>query len=70
MKAYAKKSKFIRVPQLLFNPLRVKNECLREVYKPLAKRFFIWRKMMFRNGFLYQEFTANKLLTENVCPSL
>jgi hypothetical protein len=27
MRAYAKKSKFIRVPQLLFNPLRVKNEC-------------------------------------------
>jgi transcription elongation factor len=26
--------------------------------------------MMFRNGYLYQEFTANKLITENVCPSL
>ena len=26
MKAYAQKSKYIRVPQLLFNPLRVKNE--------------------------------------------
>ena len=26
--------------------------------------------MMFRNGFLYQEFKANKLVTENVCPSL
>jgi transcription elongation factor len=50
--------------------MRVKNECLREVYKPLNKRFYIWRKMMFRNGFLYQEFSANKLLTENVCPSL
>lgn len=25
---------------------------------------------MFRNGFLYQEFSANKLMTENVCPSL
>ena len=25
---------------------------------------------MFRNGYLYQEFTANKLITENVCPSL
>lgn len=25
---------------------------------------------MFRNGFLYQEFTASKLITENVCPSL
>lgn len=26
--------------------------------------------MLFRNGFLYQEFKANKLLTENICPSL
>jgi len=25
---------------------------------------------MFRNGFLYQEFKASKLITENVCPSL
>ena len=25
---------------------------------------------MFRNGYLYQEFTSSKLLTENVCPSL
>ena len=25
---------------------------------------------MFRNGFLYQEFNASKLITENVCPSL
>lgn len=25
---------------------------------------------MFRNGYLYQEFTASKLITENVCPSL
>lgn len=25
---------------------------------------------MFRNGFLYQEFNASKLMTENVCPSL
>lgn len=25
---------------------------------------------MFRNGYLYQEFLASKLITENVCPSL
>jgi len=25
---------------------------------------------MFRNGYLYQEFLASKLKTENVCPSL
>lgn len=63
-------SPFIRIPQLLFNPLRVKNECQRELYRPLQKNFYIWRKMMFRNGFLYQEFKSNKLITENVCPSL
>lgn len=45
-------------------------ECQRELYKPLRKQFYFWRKMMFRNGYLYQEFTANKLITENVCPSL
>jgi transcription elongation factor len=26
--------------------------------------------MMFRNGYLYQEFSSSKLITENVCPSL
>lgn len=36
----------------------------------MRKQFYFWRKMMFRNGYLYQEFTANKLITENVCPSL
>jgi|TARA_B110000285_G_scaffold168298_1_gene188222 hypothetical protein len=36
----------------------------------MRKNFYIWRNMMFRNGFLYQEFKANKLKTENVCPSL
>ena len=70
LRAYNKKSKFIRVNQLLFNPLRVKNECQREYYKPLRKNFYVWRNMMFRNGYLYQEFLASKLITENVCPSL
>lgn len=70
LRAYHKKSQFIRVPQVLFNPLRVKNECQRDWIKPMRKNFYIWRGMMFRNGYLYQEFTANKLLTENVCPSL
>lgn len=50
--------------------MRVKNECQRELYTPLDKNFYFWRKMMFRYGFLYQEFTASKLITENVCPSL
>lgn len=63
-------SEYIRIPQRLFNPLRVKEECQRELYRPLDKYFFFWRRMMFRNGFLYQEFAANKLITENVCPSL
>jgi transcription elongation factor len=70
LRAYSKQSPFIRVPQLLFNPMRVKSECQRELYKPLKKNFYCWRKMMFRNGFLYQEFSAAKLITENVCPSL
>ena len=70
LRAYNKKSKFIRVNQLLFNPLRVKNECQREYYKPLRKNFYVWRNMMFRNGYLYQEFLSSKLKTENVCPSL
>ena len=70
LKAYNKKSMFIRIPKQLFNPLRVKNECQKEFIKPLRKNFYVWRKMMFRNGFLYQEFNASKLITENVCPSL
>ena len=36
----------------------------------MRKNFYFWRGMMFRNGYLYQEFSANKLMTENVCPSL
>lgn len=63
-------SEYIRIPQRLFNPLRVKDECQCELYRPLEKSFYFWRRMMFRNGFLYQEFAANKLITENVCPSL
>jgi transcription elongation factor SPT5 len=70
LRSYNHSSPFIRIPPCLFNPLRVKNECQRELYRPLQKNFYIWRKMMFRNGFLYQEFKANKLITENVCPSL
>ena len=53
LKAYNKKSKYIRIPKLLFNTLRVKNECQKELYRPLGKNFYIWRKMMFRNGFLF-----------------
>ena len=53
LKAYNKKSHFIRIPKQLFNPLRVKNECQKEYIKSLRKNFYIWRKMMFRNGFLY-----------------
>lgn len=36
----------------------------------MKKNFYVWRKMMFRNGYLYQEIRASKLVTENVCPSL
>jgi hypothetical protein len=48
----------------------VKEECQREWIKGLRKNFYVWRGMLFRNGYLYQEFLASKLLTENVCPSL
>lgn len=56
-----KLSEFIRIPQKLFDPLRVKEECQRELYGPLNKTFYFWRRMMFRNGFLYQEVAASKL---------
>jgi len=70
LRAYNKKSSFIRIPQLLFNPQRVKDEVQKDFIKSLGKQFYVWRGMLFRNGYLYQEFTANKLLTENICPSL
>lgn len=71
LRVFAKRqSEFIRVPQNLFNPQRVSDECQREMYRPLGKYFYFWRRMMFRNGFLYQEFAASKLTTQNVCPSL
>ena len=63
-------SEHIRIAQKLFDPLRVKDECMREQYRPLEKYFYFWRRMMFRNGFLYQEFAASKLITENVSPAL
>ena len=71
LRVFAKKqSQYIRVAQNLFNPQRVSEECQRELYRPLGKYFYFWRRMMFRNGFLYQEFAASKLTTENVCPNL
>jgi len=70
LRSYNKKSQYIRIPQLLFNPLRVKHECQKDYIKGLRKNLYVWRGMLFRNGYLYQEFKANKLLTENVCPSL
>ena len=65
-----KQSEYIRIPQKLFDPVRVKDECMREIYRPMDKYFYFWRRMMFRNGFLYQEFAASRLITENVSPSL
>jgi transcription elongation factor len=54
----------------MFNPTFVKNECRKEVYRPLGKSFFIWKDMMFRNGMLYHTFRLSKLDVENVCPML
>lgn len=31
---------------------------------------YLWKDMMFRNGYLFQKFKINKLVHENVCPML
>lgn len=66
----AKSSELVRIPQRLFNPNLVKAECRKEFCKALKKNVYIWKDMMFRNGFLYQEFRINKLVIEDVCPML
>lgn len=63
-------SDFVKVPQRRFNPQLVKNQCRKEVYKPVGKSFYFWRDMMYRNGYLYHWFKINKLIHEDVCPML
>eukprot|EP00347_Sterkiella_histriomuscorum_P019259 403342330 len=58
------------VPQRLFNPQNVKNECTKDRFEPLQKNFFIWKEQMFRNGFLYYFFKINKLIIDKVEPRL
>ncbi|CDW77018.1 transcription elongation factor spt5 [Stylonychia lemnae] len=58
------------VPQKLFNPQHVKNECIKQRFEPLGKSFFIWKEQMFRNGFLYLYFKVNKLVYDKVGPRL
>lgn len=60
----------VKIPQRMFNPLLVKNDCRKDYYKPLEKNFYQWKDMMFRNGFLYHRFNISKLTHENVCPNL
>jgi hypothetical protein len=43
----------VRIPQRYFNPVHFQSECRKEVYKPLAKSFYFWNDMMFRNGMLF-----------------
>ena len=66
----AKNSDLVRIPQRLFNPNFVKNDCRKEFCKALQKSVYVWKDMMFRNGFLYHEFRISKLIIEDVCPML
>ena len=66
----AKNSELVRIPQRLFNPNLVKNECRKEFSKVLQKNVYVWKDLMFRNGFLYHEFRISKLVIEDVCPML
>ena len=49
----SKNSELVRIPQRYFNPSLVKTECRKEFNKMLQKKVYIWKDMMFRNGFLY-----------------
>ena len=60
----------MKIPQRLFNPELVKNEARPEYSRLLGKKVYMWKDLMFRNGFLYHRFPINKLKHENVCPML
>lgn len=47
-----------------------KNEAKLEHSHLLGKKVYIWKDLMFRNGFLYHRFPISKLKHENVCPML
>ena len=65
-----KNSHHVKIPQRLFNPSLVKNECRKEHSKLLGKNVYLWKDLMFRNGYFYHKFHINKLTHENVCPML
>ena len=65
-----KNSSHVKIPQRLFNPLQFKSECRKELSKIIGKNVYLWKDMMFRNGFLFHKFHINKLVHENVCPML
>ena len=65
-----KNSHHVKIPQRLFNPSLVKNECRKEHSKLLGKNVYLWKDLMFRNGYFYHKFHVNKLTHENVCPML
>ena len=65
-----KNQRHVKIPQRLFNPQLVKNEARLEHNRLLGKKVYIWKDLIFRNGFLYHRFPLSKLVHENVCPML
>ena len=62
--------KHVKIPQRFFNPELVKNEAKLEFSQLLGKKVYLWKDMMFRNGFFYHRFSISKLIHENVCPMI
>lgn len=60
----------MKIPQRFFNPELVKNEAKLEFSQLLGKKVYLWKDMMFRNGFFYHRFSISKLIHENVCPMI
>ncbi len=56
----------MRIPQKLFNPALVKNECMKEKNHKLGKSFYVWRNHMFRHGFIYKYMNVSKLIKEDL----
>ena len=65
-----KNLKHVKIPQRFFNPELVKNEAKLEFSQLLRKKVYMWKDLMFRNGFFYHRFLVSKLTHENVCPMI
>lgn len=65
-----KNQKHVKIPQRFFNPELVKNEAKLEFSQLLGKKVYMWKDLMFRNGFFYHRFLVSKLIHENVCPMI